>query len=289
MQRGYKTEALKNKNGKFCGFSLGSGACAEHEWGIDGIKRAFNISSDKGIFGINRRRARTFPSSEYFNLLKEKKHWTLVYSRYSGWNNSQELESYSFRGSPSKEQLYSAWSGEDFAIRVYSDAPNSKENQKNLELLYDAFITGDAAIWLGGGGVFESAGLVLAIISECLEDGLQEMHRSDEESLRLHLEYQEIEKKLNLEKRLKDANCKYFALSPRFHYGKKDDITVFPIWFWLNTYDQYNNRSGWVTVEDILAWTKGKGPIPEDGTRRVNGPYAGSIHEHVQKGVFGKE
>lgn len=113
---------------------------------------------------------------------------------------------------------------------------------------------------------------------------------ADEEANRLDDEFDRLNKELDIENRLKEAGKRYFALSPRFHGGNWEKRTVFDIIFWLNPMDQRNNRSGWVTVEDILAWADGKGPIPEDGSRR-KGDYAGSFteHEHVQKGVFGKK
>lgn len=298
MRKSYNSNFLFNEQNKLIGINFGSNFCAEHEWGISNTKRSFGVSEDPKLVGIDRRRITTFPDSKGFVLIERKQHWTLVYSDSWAWRgevlqekfDSQELGTYSYRGSV-KDEIYTAWSDGDFAVRVYSDAPNADKNKKHLKEIYDAIVSGDAALWLGGSGnPFKNSGLIIAIVSRCPEEGLKGMKEADEEANRLDDEFDRLNKELDIENRLKEAGKRYFALSPRFHGGNWGKKTVFDIIFWLNPMDQRNNRSGWVTVEDILAWADGKGPIPEDGSRR-KGDYAGSFteHEHVQKGVFGKK
>ena len=48
MRRGYNSELIKDEQGQLLGFNLGADYCAEHEWGIDKIKRCFGIDVDSG-------------------------------------------------------------------------------------------------------------------------------------------------------------------------------------------------------------------------------------------------
>jgi hypothetical protein len=287
MRRGNGNGFLRNGQGKFVGIDLGSDHCSEHEWGIKKVKEAFGIKENEDLMGIERRRIQTIP--ENFSLVLFGEHWTLVFKThydkvdFDSWDDGQLMH---FDG----QELSTAWSDHDFAVRVYSCAQNAKKNQKNLETLFEAMVEGKAAIWLGGGGVFQNAGLVIAIIDRCPKDKLKDMEDADIAYKEKLYAAQEIEEKINLTERLKAAGRKWIALSPKIHvtaegYNAWRKHTVFDIVYWLNPMDQRNNHYGHVTVEDLLAWEKNEGPITHNTGHKT---FAGGVEWHVQKGVYGK-
>ena len=72
------------------------------------------------------------------------------------------------------------------------------------------------------------------------------------------IELQKAVARTGIHKLLKEADCKYYALSPRWADESKTEVK-----FWLNPYDQTNNNYGWYAVEDLEAWVNGEGPIPK--------------------------
>jgi hypothetical protein len=62
-----------------------------------------------------------------------------------------------------------------------------------------------------------------------------------------------------IHKKLKEADKKYFALSPRWKDKDKKEVV-----FWLNPYDQQNNNFGWYSAKDLEEWIEGKGPVPKN-------------------------
>ena len=82
MRRGYKEFGIIEENGIFYGISLGWDFCAEHEWGIKGLKRILGINSDNlGIKG------RTITKNDEVIFIKDKKQALL---RTKPWNYKPE-------------------------------------------------------------------------------------------------------------------------------------------------------------------------------------------------------
>jgi hypothetical protein len=115
-------------------------------------------------------------------------------------------------------------------------------------------------MWIGGGGVFQNGGLVLAIASKMPADKKQTMYDLDAN----HDKLLKASRKTGIEERLQKANKKYFALSPRWAEKDKELTTKFPVVYWLNPFEQHLNNHGWYTVEQLDQWIEGKGPIPKE-------------------------
>lgn len=60
-----------------------------------------------------------------------------------------------------------------------------------------------------------------------------------------------------------DPFCSCGCLSPR--WASEEEKTKYKVSYWLNPQNQQQNFFGWVTVEDLLDWMKGKGKIPGHG------------------------
>jgi len=156
------------------------------------------------------------------------------------------------------EGLSTAWDEQSFGIRV--------KNEWDLPLgatilgqLYEAFIKHDVMICLGGQrNPFAGTGLIIAIRSRIPEEGLAKMKAVDNDSLDLV----KAAEATGVREKLKAAEKHFYALSPRWKPTDEDFETEHPVIFWLNPMEQHENNFGWFTVEQLLEWIDGKGPIP---------------------------
>ncbi len=241
MRKGYDASIVKNDAGEVVAINLGSDHCAEHEWGIKGTLRALGIDDTKT--GVQKRQVTCLPGElSWF----KGKDGTKAYEGF--W-----LKRYAFATDPSdvhfyrQDSLSTAWSDGDFG--AFS---TDKTQIKELHEIYDALVRKDAVVWLGGGGVFKNAGLVIGITSRLSDEVKKAWENADAEREKLLKDAAAT----GIEERLKKANRMFFALSPR---REKDGSIV----FWLNPVEQDSNNFGWYTVKDLDDWIAGKGQIPK--------------------------
>jgi hypothetical protein len=239
---------------KVVGINLDADFCAEHEWGIEQLRRRLGISEDpisQGLLGIDGRKTTEFPE-EYFALPDVDGYKLLVFcDNVKRWDNFEYLAREMHLGG--NTPIRAAWDESSFAIAI-----KGKEVEF-IQQLFEAFKNKDVAIWLGGGGAFGNAGLVIVIASLVREEHKAVMLKADESRKRLL----EAVKATGIEEKLKAAGKGFFedkgylALSPRWVDEKETAIH-----FWLNPNDQRKDNCGWFTLQDLLDWIEGKGPIP---------------------------
>jgi hypothetical protein len=157
-----------------------------------------------------------------------------------------------------RSDFVGAWDEKSFAIRV-----RAKDVDK-LRQIYDAAVRKNLAIWLGGGGVFLNAGLALMIADRVPVVHCKTMMENDLDRAALKTAAQ----KTGIEEYLTKAKKKWFALSPKWSGEIKSTVngeinTQFDVIFWLNPMDQHTNNAGWWTVEQLMQWGEGKGPVVE--------------------------
>lgn len=237
-------EMILEKNGSLIGINLGADYCAEHEWGIKGIQRKLGIDTtklglDKRVISKTNSDLSWLRNIEFNSNKKPKVFWS------GFWMGD-------FYGKPYFDdggcgELYAQWDDGGFCALAY---PSEKRSQ--LEKIYEAFAKNDIAIWLGGGGVFENAGLCIAIASALPKDMVDKWLAYDLEALKIKEEFAAT----GIEDKLKAAHKAYYALSPR---RDKDGSLV----YWLNPMDQDKNKFGWFKLKDLEAWINNKGPIPK--------------------------
>lgn len=265
MRRGHDFDWLYDDE-KMVAINLGSDYCAEHEWGIEGIKRAFGISEPvtRENLGIAARTIKALP--EDLHLLEHEDLLVLVYVHAYSQDKSPEAffrtgsytQELTLRGDKRKS---TAWDENSFGIVV-----KDKEDKDRLKELWEAFQKKDIVIWLGGGGVFQNAGLVLAIPSRMPPFRSQLMAESDLENI----EVIEAAEKTGIELELRAAGKKWYALAPRFWQAANKGVGPTPLLvdgkkvlkFWLNPMDQHLHNFGWFTVEELRLWLIDQGPIP---------------------------
>lgn len=249
MRKGHKCSIIR-ENGVFVGVNLGADYCAEHEWGIEDIKRAFGAKL-KDCIGVEDRTITKLPT-EGFALLNhtfDKKPYRIL--MYSSGLVYRDKDSDRIPGAdrlrPSdRETMTCAWSGSGFAICL------PEKDAAVLDDLLDAFKRKDIAMWLGGGGIFENAGLIIAVASRVPIAWKENMKSTDMDVATL----KQAKLDTGIEELLKKANKGYFALTPKWKDDEKKELI-----FWLNPSDQKKNNCGWYTLEDLKLWAQGKGPI----------------------------
>lgn len=279
MRRAEKSQWLISDKNVFMGINLGSDYCAEHEWGIDNLKSLMGVPTDtQGIYGIERRRCKS-PNTKCLALKMEKNICNLI--AVSEWQMNYFLEKdidkhyqeLYFRGN---SEMTTAWDEGSFAIRV-----KGEDNIKKLKTVYENLTVGKCAIWLGGGGVFQNAGLCIAIIDLLPKESLDVMQKADIDREKL----KDAAKATGILQKIEEANESFrkmrevetgracyekkwgfFALSPSWANKEARKKTKYPVVFWLNPQDQQNNNYGWFTVEELNQWLQGKGPIPKKDT-----------------------
>lgn len=274
MRKGMNNEIM-TVDGKLLLFNLGSDYCAEHEWGINEIVRDFGIKKElsKSNIGISRHTISKVPNNRLFFF--EKGDEAILYygtvALYSNKPFNFEVAKDCLRDDYS--YVYTGWSDGDFGIRV-----KGTDHIAQLKELYEAFLAKDVAIWVGGCGVFDNGGLMLAKKSRLSDEHLKILEDGD----KAELELRAASDKTGIIKRLDKKNqsvksknrwdepCAYMCCAPKWIHGEgniekrmKERGTKYPVIYWLNPHNQQDVNYGWFTVEELDQWIEGKGPIPK--------------------------
>ena len=265
MRSGSHDAQILEYDGEFVGVNLGWDFTAEHEWGIEDLTRDFGIvgtSRNKGLFGIGAKdtigvEARQINDVPKGLTLTIKGNFTyLIYVR--SWNDEYDITDETPKkeldhlvGAYGDRELVTAWDKKSFGVRVAG-----KEARIQLQILYNAFQEDNAMIaFLGSGGPFGNNGLCLFIISD-LPDFMVDGYRDSDIDI---LNLTDAVEATGIKKRLEDAGCRYYALSPEWINDTKTELK-----FWLNPMDQHLYNSAWVTVEELDEWIAGKGKIMKE-------------------------
>jgi hypothetical protein len=262
-----KTSFIYGLNDEFIGISLGYDFCAEHEWGIAGIKSLLGIPielTEKNI-GIDYRTITKFDEEnvifqEFDGKVNKKKQKLAILIVDRPWNKEQykefpknlphDLRSYEIF--IDRVGLMCAWDKDSFGIIVL------KEHIDKLRQLYESLKIKDACIGLFGGGAFENAHLTVAIKSKMPEETLDMLKKSDTSSLALI----KVSKEINLEEkaRSKRKDEPFIHISVKWidyenaesrEKKKKNLNTKYDVQAWVNG---SNDNYGWFTVEQVLKW-----------------------------------
>ena len=178
MRRGYDSEFLTNDNGEIIGINLGADHCAEHEWGIKGIKESFKLNDNEEVFGIAKRIINASPENLMFKKvkIKNKIHYVLILLRhtygiifdedYKKWLPSDLIPF-------SDKNMACAWDENSFGIVV------TKEFKNEIESLYESFQNKDVAIGVAPSKAFSNGGLVFTITSKLPQVIIDDIYEKD--------------------------------------------------------------------------------------------------------------
>lgn len=262
MREAYSDKGfIVTPDGKICGINLGYDFCAEHEWGIKGLRSAFGVGKAAEL-GVDARKATTCPENLCFIDKGKGKEKIIICGRDSSWMDKETREArvkeyneritkrlidLAHRPNDDGHFIGSMWAEGAFAFCVKG------KDSEFVERLYKAFKENDICFTLTP-ATFKGNGLTFVIRSMIDKETEENCMNSDLSQKRLR----EAVAATGIEERLAAANCRYFALSPRWQDETKGEI----IW-WLNPFDQQNNHWGWVTLQDLEDWIKGTGKIPK--------------------------
>lgn len=265
-----RESVILEQDGVVFGVILAGDYTAEHENGIDDIRRVLGLPTKP--FGFTGR-CITEPYTNFEFTTGQKTDTVYLADDNGGLGQSKKVKSktatlaldeYAMRSMESRVRRYmaatdfiGAWNWQGFGITGFDKAGIAV-----VELLAEGLRTGDFALWVGGGNLnpFSRGGLVLVRPSLVPQDLKDTMDHADQDAKRL----QDAAEKTGIFKRLEKAGCKYFACSPRWLNNMETrQPTKHDIIFWLNPMQQGQNNYGWFTVEELDQWTNGKGPVPK--------------------------
>jgi hypothetical protein len=280
MRRGYDSELIKDEQGNLLGINLGADYCAEHEWGIDGIKNHFGINIDSGekpfadwwnnlmgvkklpLLGIEKRAitkcAELVPGEceisirDYKNPKSKAVKYKISYVGFRPYYSSSKEEGFekliksSVYSVSETENVWGWWSEGDFLI--------ASTDKNAIEQLHKALQEVDATISVGGGHVFKNGGLHFMIKSRISDDIVKEVYNQDLD----HFNLKKAAVATGIYDKLEKAGKKFYALSPRWKDEQKKEVV-----FWLNPQEQHSNNACWASIEDLKDWIKGVGKIPK--------------------------
>lgn len=274
MRRAYNPSVWRDDQLNIIAVNLGADFCAEHEWGIDGIKRRFGITPQKsGILntiigsekvGIDLRTVtQTTEDLVQFNTTVET--WTdrkkgskqmygigMLSPYRTGSDPQKEFDHYVKRShfDPQKEEVLGFWAESRFMFM--------SESERDINEIAEAFKNKDIAIWVGASGPFKNGGLIIAIVSRLPEDFKKEMTDADLD----RIELKKASESTGIHEILQKAGREYYALSPRWKDESKKEVI-----FWLNPQSQNKYKSGWYDVATLKQWAKGEGPIIKEAAK----------------------
>ena len=287
----YGTIVIDNK---FIGISLGYDFTAEHEWGIDGMKRMFGMPElTKKTLGV---RARSITKNIDNLVLKKqtykKKKFAILYTGYSyrsleesEKNIPHDLENYKkeilnrveyyeeYQTKNPKDPIVTAWSGDGFGIGVMGI-----DEVSYLEELYEALNNKNIVIThinLTPDNPFSNSALSILIKNRIPQNFIDLMYYADKE-FQDRIDY---EKKIGMTKIKEKYGNKnghkghgyYIACSAKWidyddkenrEVEKKKFDTKYNIIYWVN-YSDDDDIFGWYSVEDIKKWLTGKKKLSE--------------------------
>ena len=291
---------ITNDSGEiFLGIALGYDYCAEHEWGIDDLKRRFGMpEGGRKNMGVKSRAiTKNIPNLIFKKETYKKQKFALLYTGYnygtyeeSVNNVPYDLKNYkkdihwrveydaehSGRDRRDKDPMQTAWSGSDFGVGVMGE-----KEVKWLEELYEAFKNLNVVIAIINHRVynpFAGTSLSLMIKDRLPQEISDMMYSADKE----YLDREDYEKKIGMKKVIEknrgQSNGKYghnhgyyIACSPKWidynnaenrEKKKKEMHTKYDIMYWVN-YSDDDDTHDWFSVEEIREWLTGKKKLSE--------------------------
>lgn len=280
MRRAYNDNEAIQEEGKIWGVNLGYDFCAEHEWGVVGIKQQLGLKElSKKCLGIQNKLIRnkdgishgvidfwlrkgSVLSSEKKRGYTPKKAFYFETSGIASWSSNREdvlrkgrvglISTYDIE--EGRKDLWSEWDKSEFRLVT--------TNEDLYNALVDALEAGELTFGLSSNkNPFSNSGLLLIDARAFSEELKSQMEQDELDYMDLQKRSDKIKKKLD--RKLEKKKLGYYALSPRnlTKEEQKENSTKYSVMYWLNPSSQQIYNSGWYTVEDLYQWIKGEGPV----------------------------
>ena len=295
MKRASHSNGLIFDDGKFIGIALGYDYCAEHEWGIDGLKRLFGMprTSAKNI-GIKCRTITIVPPiifKEHVvnkgSMKIKKGKYAILYTKnkyvdneilpYPLHNWVEELN-LNFKWNSKKpdsknDNIITAWDDESFGVGVMGE--DEVEYLKELKTAIDEKRLTIAVTDLRKRNPFAGSSLCLLITDRIPQETIDIIYNEDKE----YFDREKYEEKIGMKKIIDKYGNKngfkglhyFLACSPKWidyhdkenrEKEKKRHNTKYDIIYCINYSDDDENR-GWYSAEEIKEWLTGNKKLTE--------------------------
>lgn len=251
------------ETGQVLGVCLGGDYYAEHETPADQIYWAFGL--DRSKLGVERLQATKFPQPLVKTGTVNHKPAMLVYfsARWvgriereikNGANCRKIAGELGLLGWSLEEEFSAAWDSESFGLLV-----RGQPNIKKLEEVLQLWEAHDICLSQYKKGPFGASGLAITSVNVFSKEEREEMLERDQNKLQL----KKAAEKTGIAKKLKNAGLRWHALEPEWTDFFKDPVyhSKYKVIFFLNPHEQDKYNAGWFTVEELLQWIKGKGPV----------------------------
>ena len=254
MRASYDGCIFKTDDGVPFAINLGADFCAEHEWGIENLRRILVCPND--VDGI-KRYSSTCTVDEltpYLGAATVKGIFHLQFGDHVKWAiqrdgkfipHSRELSIYG------DKKWAAAWDDGSFGLAV--DKKADPETFAFVKELQKAIERGDIALWFGGSEArnpFDRAGLVVGIPSKTPKE-------IDTAMVKAHVDARALkaaDEATGIKTLLKEKGMSFYACSPRWVENDSDKSrTKYSVIYWLNSGGPY----GWYTVEELTDWANG--------------------------------
>lgn len=267
--RGGKLEVIKYED-KIIGVVLCADHCAEHEWGIEPLKRALEMN--EAMLGVDARtvqdRGCLQSGTKWFTINYEIEDTKKALSQIKGFHDF--YKSYTSSG---------LW---DDTSAVAALNPSATEDEKAAFKLIHKCIAKDGKLFImrAGQGPFGGGGLTIIPAELVPPEEAKKLYLRDVAAKELAAAWKPVSDMLNAKaKQAKSCEFLEWAKTQEYAYmtycdtskrtwcylGPKELSEVagskYPFRLWLNPNEQQIFAAGWYTVEQILEWFDGHGPV----------------------------
>lgn len=264
MRAGLFKPGILTHEGTFFGFCLGADYVAEHEQGLGELRDYFDIKQSTDPNGVKNLQFTKLPTNEMIFFKKGESAY-LLFSRSVGYSQ-KDIEKFKadFHRRPSElylrgqETMAGAWSNRDFGIMV-----KGKEAIAQLQELWDAIQKMDAAFgFTSAMPAFDNAGLCIFIVSKFPKVFNDSLIAQQEEKNRLQAAADKTGLIEYLASKGKGQYKGYFACRAEWNkfksmVGREVPQTDDGLIWWLNSYNQQEDASGWFSTQELKDWADG--------------------------------
>ncbi len=264
MRKAYHDVSIvrnEEKDNQLIGVSLGYDYCAEHEWGIKGIKREFGIDNSKiGIEGRSITKGSVlYKEKGNFALIRNADNFQITYYKLDE-KNFDECLPHDLKYLREDKEIHTAWAEDDFCVVGPIDV--IKELKEAFDNKNIAFATINTMAAFGG------TSLCILIKDRIPQEAVDQMAYVDNKAIDLKKYEDEIgitklKEQKYMSKYSSDFDKKkhkyWMALSPSWinYKNENPDVkkrynTEYNIKYWVNYGD--DETYGWFTVEQIKQW-----------------------------------
>lgn len=281
MRQSYTDLTLLTHDDHPYGVALGTGHCAEHEQGIEGLTHLLEATHPDAL-GIDQFLALPQPAGAgHIGLYERTKSTKTIAAEtrlvvhphpdtvaaLTAPKPAYALPVVSVRNGQANKPLAAAWNHTGFCLRAFGD-----QERAVVHRLYAALFSGNLLVSMSSHtNPFARGGLCLS-----LRDGVPEPLRQQAiQSQRAHHTLHANAARTGIAARLEAAGKRIRFLTPKalgpdqtVGRPQPDGTTApvplqsaHPVFFYLIPADTRTAKSGWYSVEDLDAWIQGNGPV----------------------------